>query len=468
MATVTFCGITYPIPDLSNECSSQLGEIKRVKNWASKREGYENGCKSISKEWEVSDLSESNKSYYRTYKNLSVEMNPKPSCDQVVEGVSGLVCTRNDFFGNPLTCCIKNYDCNPSNPNLCWSDSSRNKTCSPDQRYLYGAGCEKPLEDYCVGNDLSFYDPSWMKRWGNTGICTDLVREKLFLGKDPEGDRCNVIIPKELTENKQTCESTYAYDFNSEGYYWAKNLMSRVFEKYYLSNNFLGNKIHDEFENILYNQICCPFSGLCESGLYESCKNHTSETLLKNPLISRWCGCFLPIENYQKYSIDFNISKECTPMCNRFGTIQNSGINNLPVTCKQNVCIIDNVTVNLNNSYAGDIEINQICRGCDASTNCSCIISDQLINVKDSEISGKIIAATQTCGRTTCQVNNPGAGPNSITTDCNQDSSIISEYQKRSTENETKSTLFSVLINIGLLLIGMIIFGITYYFLKKR
>jgi hypothetical protein len=120
---------------------------------------------------------------------------------------------------------------------------------------------------------------------------------------------------------------------------------------------------------------------LCQDGLDRVCETQTAQRISLNPAIAQWCGCHLPPQEYEDYSVKFNIPPECTPMCNRSGTIPIVGINAEPVNCKQNVCLIDEVTVNLINAQiGGGITFDQICGNCGGNP-CSCIISNTEIDI---------------------------------------------------------------------------------------
>ena len=459
MSTVNVCGGTYNLPDFSNVCSSSISDKKIMTYWGSASGDYPLGCSMINDEWIVSSSSTyyNNVNYTILPDGTHIEVGFNAYCN--MRGSIGLVCERNSFHGDPIQCCMNNYSCNNSN-NLCFSDNDNKNTCDPSNRYLYGEGCEDHIIDFCSGADVANNDPSWLSRWKKNGFCTNIVGEKLFLNMD--GDKCNVIVPTG-SPGAKACGFIYPSNFNSEGYYWAKKLMVKVFNKYENIDRSFGYS--KEFEDNIFNEVCCPYSGVCESSLYNLCKNFTPNDIAYDPRLSRWCGCFLPISQYESYSDNYNISKECTPTCNNYNAIPNAGINNEPVVCQQNVCIIDDITINLVNSSASEIDLNQMCGGC-TQGECSCVISGENIDINNTNIQGRIVAASQICGRVTCQVLNPeGNSPKYITTDCTN--KAIPENLTRS-KIQKKNTIISFFITLSIIIILLVIFFIFKYFLRRR
>ena len=91
------------------------------------------------------------------------------------------------------------------------------------------------------------------------------------------------------------------------------------------------------------------------------------------------------------------------PYCNRAGTIPAVGPDGVtPLTCTNNICLIDDVTINLiNSSVSGNLAFDQVCGGCGSSSpgvtsSCSCIIQGDSITAVNSQINGNI-SLNQSC-----------------------------------------------------------------------
>lgn len=398
-----------------------------------------------------------------------------------IAGGRGAECSRRKFTGDPLTCCFNDMVCtsnNPSsNPSVCYSDFGKQRTCSDgkngesNHRSIVSTDCRKMMLQYCSGT-LPGDDPEsteWMNRWTNetgTRSCANLVARNIY--KQNNEGQCNTpILPP-----TGICNIEPSFEIDTEGFYWSQELVSEVLTKYerqgFSIGMLPGSKGYNPFQNFLYDNICCPFPGLCQQGLSQICATKTAQRISLNPLLSNWCGCHLPIGEYQDYSVRFNIPTQCTPMCNRFGTIPITGINSLPVNCKQDVCMIDNLTVNLINSQAGGgININQICGNCEGA-NCSCIIDNTTIDISNTIIGNNIIPINQICGSMTCsQLNSGLTGPTTINVPCGQTGfNPYEEYdeQVRNAQAVAKRNSYVVtmiIVGITLLLIFLLIIFIN-------
>lgn len=389
----------------------------------------------------------------------------------------GLKCERLSFTGDPVTCCLNNLACQATggvqNPAACYSDpETKQNTCSdgqngqPNHRNITSTDCQDVMTQYCTGT-LPSDDPNsliWIDRWtngpNNQGPCYRTLIKNIF------GNPC--IDPPPLTPG--IC-GLPTEGFNSEGYFWGQKLISSVIDKYSQQGFSLGSLPgfpgYNPWQDFLYTNVCCPYPGLCQSGLQSVCSTKTAQRISLDPAIAQWCGCHLPGGEYEDYSVKFNIPPECTPMCNRAGTIPIVGINSQAIGCRQNICLIDNVTVNLVNSQiGGGINFDQICANCNGA-QCSCIVSDTTIDISNSTIGGNVVPVGQGCGNLSCTQTNPGiTGPNTIPVPCGVtgfnpyaqfDAAVVAAQQ----EAKKTSWLWTMIaIGIGLLLIFLIIYFI--------
>lgn len=86
-------------------------------------------------------------------------------------GINGS-CTRKANLGDPLMCCLRDYQCsgntNPTNK-FCFSDDNNNSTCPADFRATDTIGCQYLTTQMCLGNIPEAFGP------GNTGF-TDFTQ----------------------------------------------------------------------------------------------------------------------------------------------------------------------------------------------------------------------------------------------------------------------------------------------------
>jgi hypothetical protein len=398
-------------------------------------------------------------------------------CCGIVGG--GLDCTRLKFTGDPVTCCFNDLLCNGNdpqdNPPLCYSDSGKQNACAdgnngqPNYRSLVSTDCQDVLLQYCTGT-LSTDDPNsteWLSRWtvngGGTGSCSYALSRNIF----NSGGIGHCFTPIPPTQG--ICNIPPALPIDAEGYFWGQRLVSAAMARYtqqgFQIGTLPGFPGYNPWQDFLYSTVCCPYPGLCQDGLDTICATHTAQRISLNPAVAQWCGCHLPEGEYQNYSVLYNIPPECTPMCNRAGTIPIVGINAEAVNCQQNICLIDGITVNLINAQiGGGINFNQIC-GSNCSGKCSCVVSNTTIDIVNSSIGGNVVPVNQGCGSFTCSQTNPGnTGPAIINVPCgitgsfNPYAQYEAEVAAAQAAAKKTSWLWTLLIiGIALILIFLII-----------
>jgi hypothetical protein len=142
------------------------------------------------------------------------------------------------------------------------------------------------------------------------------------------------------------------------------------------------------------------------------CNNYTREEVLNNQSLTSFCGCY--VEPDKRFIDNIwvtpgclnNIPEEkcetcppndrkgcvnnptCDSLCHRANTSQRATVNNGQfITCPQNICAINDVTIDIINSViGGGINFNSICGGCDKKNGCLCVISGLNINQTMSNI----------------------------------------------------------------------------------
>ena len=478
----------YPEPDTTNLCNVNLGEQtpEPMPNFCtllgvagnSYRSEY---CSKMSSagEWGNPETFNNTCSYNdcNNYQDIGFGCCGGGCCG-IVGG--GLLCTRQSYTGDPVTCCFNDLECSgedpDSNPAGCYSDEGKQNACAngvttasggyvPNYRSIVSSDCQDALMQYCTGTLPGDDENSteWLDRWtqngGGEGSCTYALFRNIY----QTGGTGHCFTPPVPVPG--ICNIEPPYPIDSQGYFWGQKLVSAVMEKYeeqgFAIGTLPGFPGYNPFQDFLYETVCCPVAGLCQDGLQVACGSYTAQRISLNPSVAQWCGCHLPGGEYEDYSVKYNIPPQCTPMCNRGGVIPIVGINANPVVCEQDICLIDGVTVNLVSSQiGGGIDFNQICGNC-PNGQCSCIVSDTTVDVNNSTIGGYLAPVSEGCGYLTCTQTNPGGtGPATITVPCGTTAGYnpYSEYDANvaaaQSESKKKSFIWTVLI-IGIALVAI-------------
>jgi hypothetical protein len=219
------------------------------------------------------------------------------------------------------------------------------------------------------------------------------------------------------------------------------------------------------FSNNLFN-ICKSYPYLCSDNLYNNiCKNVTTKQMtLSNNLFRNWCGCNMQDSEYEEYS-KISIDKTCTPFCNSNTVIPLGELANNNITCPQNICIIDNVTISILETSGGSINISNVCSGCYGKNNfCQCEIGDITIDTANSklkQISGGTISLNNSCNSIPKCFRTNTLGEK-IEVPCNSDysKSVDEVFQETKNNQVLIETGYTFLVPAVLLLILLGIFVI--------
>ena len=295
-----------------------------------------------------------------------------------------VVCQRKDFAGDPLQCCILNYT-NTKNLSNCFTDAARQNTCDPKYRNLHLPNCRAVFSNVCIANNST--DANFVQAWQN-GNCATFITESLTT-------------PESVT--------------------WAQSAMAEVFQKYFSSGSSSSSGGGSQegiappgqsgsFQTYLYN-FCSANPTACQVGLNNTCAQYQRTDATGNINIVNFCGCHMSSSVYALYQNKFGIDRACDPLCARMGVIPNTDSAGNVSKCAGNVCIIDDVTVTLDQSTAGNFNFSQSCGGCEGNVNCNCTISGVDINAIEAKLGN--ISLNQVCqGKLNCfQVdpNNPNS-----------------------------------------------------------
>lgn len=203
--------------------------------------------------------------------------------------------------------------------------------------------------------------------------------------------------------------------------------MNPIFRSLGLWVRGVNDPTNKDLENQEEMYDYCSSSYSCTNDLLRVCSVYKRNDM-KNNDVRRFCGCHLPQEEYV-------IERECDSICTKLGTIPYSRNDIDALKCTRDLCVIDNVSINLKNSRTSGISFNQVCRNCVAG-NCLCILGDVSIN----SVQG--FNLNQNCSETLC------------ITDSNSCDEILS-----SSSFSTIDILIIILSTIGFILSIMFLFN---------
>ena len=375
----------------------------------------------------------------------------------------GVNCKRVSYDGDPLTCCFQEYNVKQED-SLCFMPGDTSKTCPPENRSMTSSSCRETLYDFCIGNDLGQEDTSWLQRWDTTSDqnCIRVLNRNLF-GSNVAGR--SVLSGGPIDE---------VFFTDIDGFEWSRGLITDAFSKYTSQGFDIGTlpglQGYNVFENTLF-KICESVPGVCQQGLRNVCVDQTTRRLLINREKVPWCGCYMPDTEYSRYVDQYQINKECTPICARAGNIKPvapDGVTSLD--CKQDACVIDDITIDLAQvDIANGISFSQFCGGCSGSnsdhqksnrnigsSSCLCIIDNLSIDAASSRIGG--INLRQHCGTSPqCFRTNPDDSNDQLQVDCDNNNNF-DPFQERQIEEEQNNR--NRRIRFGLVLIGVVVISI--------
>jgi hypothetical protein len=403
-----------------------------------------------------------------------------------------LYCKRTQFKGNPLTCCLKDFAKVTNGPtnndvnivgtakyNACFSDDNQQNTCDPIYRDNNGPACRDLIGDYCAGVESpeSEISTDWLNRWFKTPssggftkgkTCVQVIMDNVF-----EDYNSAVKTALKFTGH---CDKPLSPDFKikTDGYYWAQDIIKKALEHYnrqFKIGALPGSVNSNPWEILFYEQLCCPLPGICQDGLNKICETSIVNDMKLNSLLAQWCGCHMANDQYEEYSKKFNIPKQCSSTCNRYGAIPLVGIDNIPIKCVQTICLIDDINISIvNTQIGGGIDFNQYCNNCQGG-QCTCVISGNIIDIANSSIDGSVIPGLQSCGAVNCRQKNPtpGVGPEYITVPCDEKKyNPYDDYNNLVNQEKIQAKKKSWTLTIIITLISLIIIYLIIIFVHPK
>lgn len=181
--------------------------------------------------------------------------------------------------------------------------------------------------------------------------------------------------------------------------------VTHLFDTYLSTNQITDNvtsSSYNSFQNTLLDLCIDPtLPGVCNNFLTGFCANRTRSSVQDSPILIDFCGCYVPPDpEYLKYTLGTPPcligatgcmgctggetgcagQPSCDPLCHRALTSQKAYQPTGDfITCSQNICVIDNVTINATGAQiAGGINFNTVCFGCggaEGGPGCLCVVS---------------------------------------------------------------------------------------------
>jgi hypothetical protein len=415
------CDKSFPAVDTSNFCSSAIGEPLLLPNFCSLSGSHDDTrrdyCARIgggNGEWTFDTAGAFNSCDYDDCNETTERPTGVSNCCRGCCGISGgatAYCKRTAFNGDPLKCCLLDQACVNSTTNpigfnqACFDDSTQNQTCAPQNRDQTSSDCRSRMLDWCVGtlpdgsrepNDV------WTQKWLGPVVvggqtfdrpCYHAIYRNLYNGQPASCGNFPPVGPPDST-----------------GFLYAQNLIAAMLKRYEDDGGRLEATESVEANGQLtgmISQICTANPALCSKALFRYCATTTTETLARRVSALHWCGCYMPPEQYAKYTDLYQINRECTPTCNMQGVVQLPSDDGTGVkTCQQqSLCVIDDVAINIARSIVGTsgagVQFSQICSSCGTSTgagtgSCRCFITGATFQIIDSKLGD--VNISQQCG----------------------------------------------------------------------
>jgi hypothetical protein len=395
---------------------------------------------------------------------------------------------------------IKSFTCSNGDYSYFWNEGSSSEGKynyynyypyyqhkQPNHRNLASESCVENIGKYCTGlmpND-DYNSSQWLDRWVNveyTGVgqpksCPIFIENLLYnLSKyDPTPSPSKNCSPRPLRV-PGTCGlkvTEAGVNITPDG---AKqvNVILQQFLKHYTDNGFKlgsipGSSTYHPAQDVIFNEICCPYPEVCSAFLGDTCAEYTLDQIQHQPNTLAWCGCYLQNDQYESYAQKYNMSKECTPTCNRIDVIPIIGPSGDIVKCTTDACIMDDVTVNIvNSTINGGVTFNQVCGNCTGGS-CTCIVENDEIDIYNSTINGTFVPISQSCGSFHCSLTNYGSfGPRVIVTECLNSIDPLKTINEQTALAKEKASHTSNFLTILFIIIILLIILIMIILLRPK
>lgn len=395
------------------------------------------------------------------------------------------ICSDSNFGNNNyiknIVCCLTNTSCDinkeyyPKCAEKC-KNTDNNSSSEKCAGYLLGyCGSEQSLDarkssvDDLIAKWIPFsnniLDPS---------SCYYFLLNYYNQDNIDNLDSCSYLnsinISESVNQKLKVCNLPTIKPILNDRYIKSKELLNVVSKsvnsKYDITANVDSNK-YTRISSLFYNDICCPNSELCQDLLKETCKNKSLEETSFKPSVAKMCGCFLPETEYEVYTNHYGVPIQCSPTCNNTSIIPLTDGDRKPIPCRSDLCIIDDISLNIVNSQInGNFNLGQFCGGCannnteDNVNQCSCIFNGNSIRIQDTLVEGNL-NILQDCRNTFVNTeNNSNIGPNNV--------QVTLEQYFKNDNGFPRFINTSMIILLLCLLIGLVIIILVIVIIFKK
>ena len=327
-----------------------------------------------------------------------------------IVGGMKVTCLRDEFAANneesgSISCCFNDLVCEPGmskaaqlfadagqdgqgnqawiSDDKCFRSAAKDdmRTCKPESRDLGSQFCADTITPYCTGEKVFPGQTHWLQSWDmNSNVNVNEAdnyrgKERPVMVKGP----CAQLLMRQISGQSACGQSFDQYQINAgsaniNGMLWAKETLQKVFTKYIneygspiLGVNQDGIEAAVGVNNFLYN-LCQKFPALCSESLLDMCQSVTEERIAQNPLANKWCGCYMPESQYEKYSAgSFLVTRQCTPFCSRNNVIPQVDSDYQTLYCQENICIMNDIVLDFLKAE-GSVNFSQVCNSCGSNS----------------------------------------------------------------------------------------------------
>lgn len=192
-----------------------------------------------------------------------------------------------------------------------------------------------------------------------------------------------------------------------------------------------GKPNYDPFQDTLINacsSVQYGLAGACQEASQNMCKSCSVNSVLANESLLKLCGC--QVSSLTDIQLSSGVDPSCDPLCAREQVAKKRD----PITgqiesCKQTVCVINDVAIRSSESFVSGISFTQVCPQCSVSTGttCRCIVDASIPGqYQDLDITTNF---NQYCGENSiCMSVDPTTGV-STPVDCNTSLIEVETYK---------------------------------------
>jgi len=340
-------------------------------------------------------------------------------------------------------------------------------------------GMNKKVLDSMLGvvnpddTETTIIDPELLyANWESKNNYQDYAVEiQLFLGPD----NGNFDTPYALLQNMSA--------FLIQYYFFVKRNVNSILPRlvglnqpgYYIQTTNLYLFFKDDRIRGAGNQT---ISTMCENNyLFIDGDENKRIYISKNTSLLNWCGCFAPQDPITK-AVGFEVPNECDPLCVAQPSIKLWSQSANKIECNSAVCIIGQITINIQDSSDRSYNINQIGSACEKNSSdeqpCRCVIDSDFASLltkigapgTDGKPSGMDVSSTfyRYCPNAICLITDYTQGGTTVIP-CNSLNPAATGIGEENYATGETTYTFGVDLNSGILGIVVLFIFIPLIFL---